>query len=277
MTLKIADKTESVVCRRSFRSSIPIPPSGKDARALARTNQFSYSHVSPLAVLKDVPFDNAFSFEWLKASMHYGLAAMKNRAELEKHDKWAAELLTKAMWVEQVLGLMPTEAFGFLTDLVTHMLRFEGRKSAPTYWATSIEDFNALFQTIGLPPVSAKIGCDVHFAEVRLAGPNPVMIKQIRARRSHAPLRGRVCPGDARRFAGRGGGRGEAVFARLRRARTHGRFMRGFARRKKYLYAPIASSRSTEKLASCARSRSSASKRPDPIIPCSPRRTATTG
>ena len=43
----------------------------------------------------------------------------------------------------------------------------------------SVDDFNALFHVIGLPPIAADFQFDSTFAELRLAGSNPVMIHRV--------------------------------------------------------------------------------------------------
>lgn len=43
----------------------------------------------------------------------------------------------------------------------------------------SIDDYNNLFHVIGLPPISQDFHLDSTFAELRLAGPNPVLIERI--------------------------------------------------------------------------------------------------
>ena len=45
--------------------------------------QYDYTHVSPLAVLKELPIVSEFSFRWLEAVGKKVLEALANRSELE--------------------------------------------------------------------------------------------------------------------------------------------------------------------------------------------------
>src|SRR5262249_49480348 len=43
----------------------------------------------------------------------------------------------------------------------------------------SLDDYNALFHVIGLPPIARDFHLDEVFAQLRLSGPNPVLVHRI--------------------------------------------------------------------------------------------------
>lgn len=54
--------------------------------------------------------------------------------------------------------------------------------------ASSLEDYNQLFQFIPLPAVSQNFQEDAEFAAMRVAGPNPVMIERMKALDARLPI-----------------------------------------------------------------------------------------
>jgi arachidonate 15-lipoxygenase len=202
--------------------------------------QFSYTHVSPLALVDKIPFEDEFCVKWLQAVTASVATTLRNRAELEKHEEWAGAFLTKAMWAEEYLSALPTGMFQELHKLVTEMLLFKVRESAPKDWATSMEDFAGLFRAVGLPPVSASLGDDLLFAEMRVAGPNPVMLQQIKKLDDRLPFNeadyAQVMPGDSMASAGAEGRLFLADYQNLQHIEGS---MEMFGRQK-YLYAPLA-------------------------------------
>jgi arachidonate 15-lipoxygenase len=202
--------------------------------------QFSYTHVSPLALVDKVPFEDAFCVKWLQSVTSTVVTTLKNRSQLEQHELWAEKFVTKAQWAEQYLSAMPTPLFHLLHDLVAEMLLFKARESAPKNWATSMEEFAAMFRAVGLPPVSASIGDDFHFAEMRVAGPNPVMLQQIRKLDDRLPFNeadyAQIMPGDSLAAAGAEGRLFLADYQKL----SHIEGSTEMLGRQKYLYAPLA-------------------------------------
>ena len=61
-------------------------------------------------------------------------------------------------------------------------------KEAPIRQASSLEDFQQLFQTINLPAIANTFQDDEVFAYMRVAGPNPVMIKRMNAVDERLPI-----------------------------------------------------------------------------------------
>ena len=143
------------------------------------TYRYNYTHVSPLAVLDRVPFEQEFSAEWLLTVGKTVSVAMSNRLQLEGEKPLAEMFRAKVKALDHIIGLGSELFLGALHEMVTDMLRFKGRTSAQPDRARSLEDYAALFRSIGLPPISARTGDADAFAEMRLAGPNPVMLQRI--------------------------------------------------------------------------------------------------
>jgi arachidonate 15-lipoxygenase len=156
----------------------------KAARELYR---YSYTHVSPLAILDRVPFTDEFSFGWLADMAKRVAIVFANRADLEIH----AEVRDIQHGIRGMLGRLVDDAENGLRGLkrmVSDALRFEIRVSAEPTPPTKLEDYAGIFRAIGLPPVSKDYMKDDVFAGMRVAGPNPVMLRRMKERDSRLPL-----------------------------------------------------------------------------------------
>jgi arachidonate 15-lipoxygenase len=202
--------------------------------------RYNHTHVSPLALLDRVPFEQEFSAKWL---LHVGKnvsIALANRLELEGEKPIAELFRSKVKALEHVIGLGTGRFMGVVHEIVTEMLRFQGRSSATPNRAKSMEDFAAMFRCIGLPPVSSTTGQDMAFAHMRVAGPNPVMLTKVDR------LDGRIPYGDAQYREAMPGDSLAASIAEGRlfladyRELAHIEGAVGFDGIQKYMYAPLA-------------------------------------
>jgi arachidonate 15-lipoxygenase len=156
-------------------------------RAAREEYRFNYTHVSPLAILDRVPFRDEFSVGWLMDMAKRVAIMFANRAELEIHD----ELKALHHGIRGLLGRLVSDAEAAVRGLkrmVGDALRFDGRITAEPVPSRVLEDYAGLFRAIGLPPVSKDYAQDDCFAGMRVAGPNPVMLKRMTARDSRFPL-----------------------------------------------------------------------------------------
>ena len=83
--------------------------------------------------------------------------------------------------------------------------------------ASSLEDYNQLFQFIPLPAVSQNFQEDAEFAAMRVAGPNPLVIERMKALDTRLPIteeQYQSVVGNAGQF-GEGSSRRTALFSRL--------------------------------------------------------------
>lgn len=207
----------------------------------ARTRyRYNYSHVSPLAVLDRVPFEQEFGADWLLTVGRTVTTALSNRLELEGEKPFAEVFRSKVRAMEHILGLGTQMFMGVLSETVGEMLRFTGRASATPDRAKSLEDYAALFRSIGLPPIGARTGDDAGFAEMRVAGPNPVMLRRIDRPDPRLPLTEAqyraVLPGDSLAAAAAEGRLYLVDYQKLERIEGSP----GPDGIRKYLYAPLA-------------------------------------
>ena len=140
--------------------------------------QYSYTHVSPLAVCAKVPVRDEFSFAWLSHVMERVLVGLANRAELEIGSELRDYHRARHRLFSHLLA-GGVSKFRDIEQLVRDSLRFDSRVGASREHATQLGDYAALFRTIGLPGIVKNYADDATFAWMRLAGPNPLMIRRL--------------------------------------------------------------------------------------------------
>jgi arachidonate 15-lipoxygenase len=230
----------------------PDPTGRSSALAEARqTYQFDYTFVSPLAIVSRVPDEHEFSNAWLKLIGERVLVTLTNRLELEGETAYAEFLRSKHALLTKVLSWGAELFLGVLREIVGEALKFIRRATAPVVRPTDVSSYANLFRSIGLPPIASRTADDVAFAHMRLAGPNPVVLRQVARLDDRLPLTeaefARVVPGDALAAAGAEGRLFLADYSALDGAEL-GTYPHGL---QKYLYAPLAlfvTDRSTRQL-----------------------------
>ncbi len=143
--------------------------------------RFNYSYVSPLAIVERVPVKDEFSFEWLKTVAEHVTNMLSNRTELEVASEFR-DFHTARLSLMNLLIEAAELKVGGLRQMIVNVLKFDMRVGAPNERAKTLDDFRNLFRTIGLPPVASDFGDDRAFAWLRVAGPNPVMLRRLKAR-----------------------------------------------------------------------------------------------
>lgn len=93
--------------------------------------------------------------------------------------------------MDKMEGVMKTllKSLGepFLKSLAQNILE-KMKEQAPAGVAQSLDDYRKLFSIIPLPEIADTFTTDEMFAFLRVAGPNPVMLKRFRAFESHFPV-----------------------------------------------------------------------------------------
>jgi arachidonate 15-lipoxygenase len=187
------------------RVALPQDDPHRDERqrkraAAQREYQYSYSHVSPLAVCAQVPIHSEFSFGWLTIVAERVLEGLANRAELEISTdlRKAHEASHKKLTRLLVGGISQVTE---IKQLVTSALNLDVRVGASQDHATQLSDYAALFRTIGLPGIARRFTEDAMFARMRLAGPNPLMIRRLERLDERLPITDSLfqiaAPGDS--------------------------------------------------------------------------------
>jgi arachidonate 15-lipoxygenase len=205
--------------------------------------QYNHTYVSPLALLDHIPSRDRFSFSWMATMGERVLTALRNRLEAEMSLQAKAVVQTRHTWFSEMIdiGFIDfTAFFHSITETVDVAI------SAP---ARTLSEYSELFRTIGLPAVARDYDKDEVFAEMRVAGPNPLMIRRI-DRLDDFPVGEKdyqsVLPGDSLEAAGKEGRLYLADYSSLDGIES-GTYGDG----KKYPYAPralFAVHRATKKL-----------------------------
>jgi arachidonate 15-lipoxygenase len=194
--------------------------------------------VSPLAILKDLPVTDEFSFGWLKVMGERILTALDNRAQLELNDEFRQ---THRQMISTIQGLLALgeESFDDLHRHLTEILKFVGRFGAPATPGKSLNDYAELFRSFGVPPISKNFADDQAFAAMRVAGPNPVMLQRLKKLDERLPVTVQMfqaaVPQDSLDAALAEGRLYLADYSLL-----DGAVMGTFPNGQKYLYAPLA-------------------------------------
>jgi len=208
-----------------------------------RWYQYDYSHVSPLAILKDLPITDQFSLRWLKVVGQRVLDVLDNRSQLELHPQAGKQHKEKLSLIRELLDIGDA-SFDEAKQLILHahiteILRFDGRFGAPANPGNSLQDYAELFRSIGLPPIHKDFRDDRAFAAMRVAGANPVMLQQLKKLDPRLPLTDEqfriAAPQDSLDAALAEGRLYLADYALLDGAEL-GTYPNG----QKYLYAPLA-------------------------------------
>ncbi len=200
--------------------------------------RYDYTHVAPLAILKDLPVTDDFSFKWLQIVSTKVLDALANRAKLEIGESARTIHDKKRELLQNLLKCGEASTFD-IKHIVTGALQFAGRDLGAPRTAKSLQDYAELFRAIGLPPIAKDFREDRAFAAMRVAGPNPVMLQQMKTLDPRLPITNAMfqiaAPHDSLDAALAEGRLFLADYALLDGAEL-GNFPNG----QKYLYAPLA-------------------------------------
>ncbi|MBK7993585.1 MAG: hypothetical protein IPK14_09195 [Blastocatellia bacterium] len=181
--------------------------------------QYNYTYLPPLAMLDSLPKTEDFSARpgWIlkvaKSVLNILINSIMIGIEEEKGvpryvekllatlketsqelNKDAKEALLKAIEQElkkQGFPISPTKLESFLKGVIASFATSITKETLNDLMgiiiklgtlsgkATSLKDYEKLFQFIPLPEISQNFETDAEFANMRLAGPNPVMIERL--------------------------------------------------------------------------------------------------
>ena len=198
--------------------------------------RFNYTHVSPLAMVDRVPFQDDFSADWLMLMAAQAANVYANSGTtIDIEDQFVEP---EQALLDQLVSADTNTAFRALKAIVSDALKLNFETASPATHAQSLDDYAKLFRTIGLPPVSKDYAKDDSFAGMRVIGPNPVMIRRLIERDARLPLTDSefeaIVPNDS--F--------DAALAERRLYLADYALLDGIAcgefPRRKYIYAPLA-------------------------------------
>jgi arachidonate 15-lipoxygenase len=210
----------------------------KDLESRRNEYRYSFTHVSPLAIVDSLPMRDEFSREWLKLMSHSVTQGLANYAEL------AGALPIPYLGRDRHILLIRLIELGrgsiwYLRKLLGGSLRKQWQESGLPDRPEGLEAYARMFRAIGLPPIHRDYHRDDVFAEMRVAGPNPVILRRISVLDDRFPVTEAiyqsVLPGDSLAAAGAEGRLYLADFAML-----EGIEAGTFPTLQKYIYAPLA-------------------------------------
>src|SRR5262245_15802526 len=151
----------------------PDPETRAAARKVKQDEYvFNHAHVSPLALIDEVPGRDRFPIDFTTQVLGKVMTYVSNEADA---DSALRRQLRKMDTPLTDAALAASTAVRAVAGVVGKVIGMQ----ADSRRLLSIDDYNALFHVIGLPPISKDFELDSTFAELRLAGPNPVLIHRI--------------------------------------------------------------------------------------------------
>ena len=146
--------------------------------------EYSYDHVSPLAMVKDVPLREKFSYCWWLKILWRLRTVIKNELSIKRNTGRKTELDK----LNDVSLLYSVRSKSGLQDVVTQVAYGLAEDAEGPDDVPSLEHYDDLFRKISLPPIAKDFQDDKVFAYMRIAGPNPVLIKRMETRVDHFPV-----------------------------------------------------------------------------------------
>jgi arachidonate 15-lipoxygenase len=219
----------------AFLPAFDPDPETRDAARKTKQGEYVFNHayVSPLALVEDVPGRDRFPIDFTTSVLGKVITYMSNEADA---DSALRRRLRQMDLPGTSVALGASTAVRAVAGAVGTLIGVQ----AESRRLQSIDDYNSLFHVIGLPPISKDFELDSTFAELRLAGPNPMMIHRIDKLDDRFPVTDELfqiaLPGDTIAAAG-AEGRLYLVDYRLLDGIETGVSAGGL---KKYLYAPLA-------------------------------------
>ena len=139
-----------------------------------RQYQYCYQHISPLAMIENVPIKEQPSLTWLLMFMDRALDLLGNLIEVEKDNKALAQYRKRHLQFKKLASLGTPNVkklLEYLQDCI--------EKTIPSSRPQSFDYYADIFRKIELPAIHKDYTQDASFARMRIAGSNPVVIARI--------------------------------------------------------------------------------------------------
>jgi arachidonate 15-lipoxygenase len=210
----------------------------KDLETRRNEYHYSYTHVSPLALVDRLPIHDQFSREWLKVVSHTVFYGLANYAEV------AGALPLPFLHSQRHALIIRLIELGrgsvrWLRWLLGRSLRKQWQEGGLPDRPDGLEAYARIFRAIGLPPIHREYFRDDVFAEMRVAGPNPVMLQRVSKLDDRFPVTEPIfqsfLPGDSLAAAA---GEGRLYLTDFQMVETMENGI--FPSVQKYIYAPLA-------------------------------------
>jgi arachidonate 15-lipoxygenase len=143
---------------------------GKAARQAAY--RFNHAYVSPLAFVERLSGNDRFPIEFTTLVLGKIMTNVANEADADSSLRRRLRQADVPLKDVALAGSTAVRAAAGLVGKVIGAQAEAGRLQ-------TLDDYNALFHVIGLPPIAKDFHLDETFAELRLSGANPVLIRRI--------------------------------------------------------------------------------------------------
>lgn len=158
----------------AFLPAFDPDPETRTAGRTGRRAEYVFNHtfISPLAFVEDVPSRDRFSIDFTTLVLGKIMTNVANEADAN------SALRRRLRAMENPVANAALAVSTTVRTVAGVVSEFIGAQAESGRLQT-IDDFNAMFHVIGLPPIARDFHLDSTFAELRLAGPNPVLIQRI--------------------------------------------------------------------------------------------------
>ena len=150
------------------------PTRERDLAEMRAHYAYNHAYLSPLAMVESLPRWEEPSWQWMVTVGETALKVLLNHAEsdgdLRRRDATHAKHGLFREFVERASG----EVRG-LFHIVKESILSNVVEGPPQ----TLESYAAMFRSIGLPPIHHDFHQDRVFAEMRVGGPNPVVLRRI--------------------------------------------------------------------------------------------------
>ena len=135
---------------------------------------YNHTYLSPLAMVESLPLWEQPAWDWMVTVGETVLRVLINHAEndhdLRRRDLTHAKHRLFKEFVERATG----EVKGLV-----HIIKESIRANVVHGQPHTLESYAAMFRSIGLPPIHRDFHQDRVFAEMRVGGPNPVVLRRV--------------------------------------------------------------------------------------------------
>ncbi len=144
---------------------------------------YNHTYLNPLAMVERLPSWEEPSWAWMVSVGERALQVLINHAENDGDPRRRDETHAK----HGIFREFVDRASGEVRALV-HIIKESVRANVVHGPAQSLESYAAMFRSIGLPPIHRDYNEDRVFAEMRVAGPNPVLLRRLDALDDRFPV-----------------------------------------------------------------------------------------
>jgi arachidonate 15-lipoxygenase len=166
---------------------------------------YNHTYLSPLAMVENLPCWEEPSWQWMVTVGETALRVLINHADNDGDIRRRDETHAKHGLFREFVDRASGEVRG-LMNIVRESIGLAVIEGPPH----TLESYASMFRSIGLPPIHRDFHQDRVFAEMRVGGPNPVVLRRVDRPVDHFPVTqehfARAIPGnDSLEAAGREG------------------------------------------------------------------------